>query len=394
MEKLRDKAPSADETANEHLRFQLSVLNADKACRRIGILMLSVLFAFFAVLCILFFVTPKKSFSEEENRVLQGFDSISLSSLTDGSFAKRSADVISDQFPARRFFISVESYLSLAFTGSANNVVLVNGNALAEKNIPDEQKLASLEDSVSAIVKLGKRFERDNGIQSSFVAIPLPVTASEKLRSSARYASLGRALRTVPHIETGLDGNGTFYYSTDHHLNADGTYLVYLALCREWDIGDECVYKKECVSDCFYGTTWSRARLQKYPPDRIYAYRYEGDTEYLIKGDTDHRGFYFPEYLEKKDKYSYFLGGNYGRIEICSERGEERPRLLIIKDSYANSLVPLLARHFDITLIDPRYYSGNVLDEAQNADRCLFLFGMSSLMTDVGLVKLSFNASK
>ena len=38
------------------------------------------------------------------------------------------------------------------------------------------------------------------------------------------------------------------------------------------------------------------------------------------------------------DKYSVFLGGSAGRLEITG--GESRPRLLIVRDSYASAVAP------------------------------------------------------
>ena len=55
-------------------------------------------------------------------------------------------------------------------------------------------------------------------------------------------------------------------------------------------------------------------------------------------------------------KYEIFLGGNFARLRITAENNENRPRLLLVKDSYANAVIPFLALHFDLEVIDPRYY--------------------------------------
>ena len=175
-------------------------------------------------------------------------------------------------------------------------------------------------------------------------------------------------------------------------LNADGTYLLYLFVCDQLGVEPMTDLTKVCVSESFYGTTWSQSGLWATPPDKIYKLSYKEENTYTVSGDITSESLYFSEKLETKDKYAYFLGGNYGQIEINSVPKKERPRLLIIKDSYANSLIPLLARHFDLAVIDPRYYSGNVCQIAAECDSCLFLFGVSSLISDVGLATLSFNS--
>jgi hypothetical protein len=60
--------------------------------------------------------------------------------------------------------------------------------------------------------------------------------------------------------------------------------------------------------------------------------------------------------VNTKDKYALFLNGNHPLVKITTNVKNSK-RLLIIKDSYANSLVPFLTSHYsEIYLVDPRYY--------------------------------------
>ena len=61
-----------------------------------------------------------------------------------------------------------------------------------------------------------------------------------------------------------------------------------------------------------------------------------------------------PEKLEEKDKYSVFFGNQYGYMEI---RGQEegRGKLLVIKDSFAHAVLPMLAADYDLDVLDLRY---------------------------------------
>ena len=74
-------------------------------------------------------------------------------------------------------------------------------------------------------------------------------------------------------------------------------------------------------------------------------------------GTPEETGLYDNDYLGEKDKYSTFLGGNQ---PLCVIRnGEGTGKLLLIRDSYADSLAPFLARHFEeVHLLDLRYYRG------------------------------------
>jgi hypothetical protein len=96
-------------------------------------------------------------------------------------------------------------------------------------------------------------------------------------------------------------------------------------------------------------------------------------------------GFYDRDYLDKKDKYGSFLSGNNARVDITRPGEPNRPKLLLIKDSFAHAAVPFLAYHFDIIMLDLRHF----IDESvarlvvrENIDRVLFLHNMHNFSED------------
>ena len=94
-------------------------------------------------------------------------------------------------------------------------------------------------------------------------------------------------------------------------------------------------------------------------------------------------GIYDESKLSTKDKYAYFLGGNYGRLKIenCGGKGH----LLIVKDSFANCLIPFLLPHFDtVTVIDPRFFVGSVSEiiTEEAVTETLVLYGADTFMEE------------
>lgn len=75
-------------------------------------------------------------------------------------------------------------------------------------------------------------------------------------------------------------------------------------------------------------------------------------------------GYYDFSKFEVRDKYAAFLRGNNGYTVIKSgvrtvEEGQEPSRILIIKDSYANSFAPFLLCNYDeVHIVDLRYLAG------------------------------------
>ena len=127
---------------------------------------------------------------------------------------------------------------------------------------------------------------------------------------------------------------------TPHILNCRG--LGYLEALSFFEITR--------VSDEFYGTIWSSSGMRWTRPDTLEFYRYAGDSDYTVRNiltGEEMQGFYELSYLDTKDKYAAFLGGNSAHVRVTG-KGADRPTLLLVKDSYANALVPFLA--FILTL--------------------------------------------
>ena len=93
--------------------------------------------------------------------------------------------------------------------------------------------------------------------------------------------------------------------------------------------------------------------------------------------------------LEKKDKYELFLGGNYAKA-VLRTGVENGKHLLLIKDSFANSLVPFLCGDYEtITMVDLRYCREKIQPLADEADDVLVLYEITNFAADGNLFKLN-----
>ena len=124
-------------------------------------------------------------------------------------------------------------------------------------------------------------------------------------------------------------------------------------------------YNLRTVTQPFYGTLYSKAVSFFQEPDRMYLpeRKEPQDIVQLVNGTEERSGIYWEEYLSQKDKYSVYLGGNRGVDVVINRDVTNGRKLLVLKDSYANSMVPYLTSNFsEIHLIDLRYYNFNVYD--------------------------------
>ena len=101
-------------------------------------------------------------------------------------------------------------------------------------------------------------------------------------------------------------------------------------------------------------------------------------------------------FLEKKDKYGYFFGGNPGVVSItnneASKENNNDRNLLIIKDSYANCISNVYAANFENTyVVDLRYFNMSIeefISEYQITD-ILVLYNVDSFATDTKIKRIN-----
>ncbi len=318
------------------------------------------------VLSVGFCVLPDAELSEKENRTLTQFPQFSAKQLFSGQYTANLVNYISDQFPARDAFVATKAYCELLQGKKENNsVILAKQNTLIPyKNNTTNQLQENLE-SVKA-------FQTDTNTSVCLALLPRTIDVySERLPKSYpidkenllwnRFfeGANGAKLNTPDLYKPLCEQNN--YYRTDHHYNTYGAYQTYSLLGEElgYTPKGEDFFDIQKVTDDFCGTAMRSSGLYLTPKDTITLFRYDTDNNYTITADGKEISLYDFSALEKTDKYAVFLGGNHARVDII-KADEPREKLLIIRDSFADSIAPFLALHYDLTLIDLRYYNNSV----------------------------------
>ncbi len=97
------------------------------------------------------------------------------------------------------------------------------------------------------------------------------------------------------------------------------------------------------------------------------------------------------EYLEQKDKYSAFLNGNQPVTKITTDH-QNGKKLLIVKDSYANSFAPFVTDDYqEIHLVDLRAYKQSTLQyiEQSGITDVLVLYNLKNFVEDSNMYLLN-----
>ena len=153
-------------------------------------------------------------------------------------------------------------------------------------------------------------------------------------------------------------------------------------------------FVKKTVSNIFYGTLWSAGGMKWVAPDSVEVWYLGNEEDFLVVADgKELDGLYNPKWLSKKDHYSIFLDGTHDVVTITRKDGVARPTLLLIKDSFANSVAPFLAQHFDLVLLNLSSTRRDFTDlsslaQDYDADRVLLIYSIENMITADKLCRL------
>ncbi|MCD7709525.1 MAG: hypothetical protein LUI02_06600, partial [Clostridiales bacterium] len=156
------------------------------------------------------------------------------------------------------------------------------------------------------------------------------------------------------------------------------------------------------VTTEFRGSLYSKILDAGSAYDSIWIYAPSGEgvasgDRYAVTLDgTDEGEMYDTDCLSEKDKYAFFFGGNTGEVHITggSPGGDGEKNILVVKDSFANAFVPLIASQYDnIYMVDLRYYNGDMQEYLADHDitDVLVLYNISNFISDMYLYRLGVN---
>ena len=342
------------------------------------------------------FLLPDRSFSELENRNLRPVPELTAKRFASGRYMTEAEEYASDQIHLRDGWVALKAQ-GERNTGKRehNGIYFADGNtlirridapALAEENIDELNEFAAALD-----------------VPALFGVIPSAAGIwQDRLPTGAPTADEGHWIgeiydsANIPSIDLQavlqLHSREEIYYRTDHHWTSLGAFYGANAILEA--AGQEPLqlsdYPPQTVSEGFLGTNYSSACAWWTEPDTITAYVPE-DGKTVTSNFTGHAEpgkLYVPERLDTKNQYAYFLGGNQPLCVIRSEA--DGPKLLVLRDSYADCLAPFLSERFrEVHLFDLRYNRLSPADyiREQGIDMVLILYSFETITQEQIVIK-------
>lgn len=366
----------------------------------LSILFLIIIFGF----SILSFFIPDKQKSVEENRILAQAPSFSNQTYFEGRFQKKLEQYFNDQFPFRNSLIKwkTASDLTLEIIESNGIIKSKDGYLIERINPANDKELAH-------DIKSLEKFKNENP-NCNFYFLLAPNAGNimkDKLPKSVHMADQNKYMdeifKEIKKIGIApIDSrealrknanNEQLYYRTDHHWTTGAAYLAYNQAHKIMGLDSNIKYKKLSVHRNFRGTLASKSGFTNGRNDELQIYwpkigqNYHDSIYNFVDVKKTTNTFYSFDNLKKKDAYTIFGGWNHPFYTISTPTKSPR-KLLLVKDSYANCMIPFLTQDFrEIVVVDPRYYFGDVnkIMADEGITDVLFLYNAITFESDESL---------
>ena len=363
------------------------------------------------LICLSNIVWPSREFSEKENRMLEQKPELTLSGIESGRFMEQYESYQSDQIAGRDLWVQLKTRVDLLMGKRESNGVYKGKS----KYLMEDIKTPNQEQMEHNLASMCSFQEAYPDIPMYMMLVPNAANVlSDKLPSFAvtrdqdkDFAEIQKALKghlTWVDVSSAMKDHKSenIYYHTDHHWTSLGAKYGYEALAEalQLDTSKEVELKPYAVSDSFNGTLSATSGYETGYEEPMYVYlpKEEGTGPEVVVSYVEEQEkkatLYDTSKLKGKDKYAMFLGGNSGLIDIRTT-ADSTDRLLIVKDSYANSLVPFLTPYYrEIFMVDPRYYYGDIHEIMENnkITSVLFLYNGNTFVEDNSISGVLENA--
>ena len=344
-------------------------------------------------------LSHQRTYSPVEKRELQTRPEISITKVLDGRFQKKYESYLRDQFPGRDHWVSFQTDMEL-FMGKneIHNVYIGKNHYLLEHYTEKEFDPQQISKNLQALEKFVGKAKQNADVHVMMVPTKSWVLR-EKLPAFAPhykeqkfYDALQQKLEkedVLISVEPVLDAHKEeeIYYRTDHHWTTLGAWYAYEQYTKAvgGDLQRAQGKKKfRCISKDFYGTTYAKINYARQA-DKIEIYEPADKLRVVYNmGEKKTKTLYDVSFLKTADQYSVFTGGNQAVLEITGGIKNGKT-LLLIKDSFANSILPFLAEDYEkLVVVDLRQLnvSGDRLLEMFSPTDILILYNSAQLAQD------------
>ena len=313
------------------------------------------------VLVALLWLLPRQEISIAERRKLEEFPAFTAETVLDGRFMTKFERFTQDRFPLREGFRRLKAVFSYGVLHKLdNNGVYIAQGSAARLEYPLNQ--SSVDGAVEKFQKVYDSWLSGGQGKIVFAVAPdkgfylaepngYPAMDYEQLFDTVRAISWAQYVDLTDCLSADC------YYRTDAHWRQETLLPAAqrIADALGVDIAED--YQPNALERPFYGAYYGQAALPMQP-DELYVLESATLSHCTVTNAQtgEVSGVYDWRKLTSRDLYDVFLSGAQGVLTVENPAARTDRELIVFRDSFASSLVPLLLPGYArVTLLDTRY---------------------------------------
>lgn len=356
-------------------------------------------YIFAIILCVATFACwfkPDTAFSQSERRPLAQKPELTLQTVFSGEFMDAFEEYTTDQYPKRDVLRTIKAlFVKHVFNKQDNNGLFVAEGHISKIEYPQNQQM--LDNAQKKFDYLYNSYIKGSDSNVYLCVVPdknmfiVPQNDIVCMDYNNFINDFKNRFEYMTYIDVSSLLTSDDYYKTDSHWKQEKITGVAKHIASKMGANADAQYKEITLDIPFNGVYKGQSAL----PFKADAITYLTndilencevtyfDTGKPVKGDM-----YNMEKANGKDPYEMFLSGTSALIEIKNPSAKTNKELVVFRDSFGSSIVPLLVPGYSkITVVDIRYiqssFVGNFV-EFTNQD-VLFLYSTTLLNNSLAL---------
>ena len=329
-------------------------------------IVVTIIFLFTIISLFLINVIKKDTdISIAERRKLATMPELTTKSLFDGTYFKKFDSYVTDQFVERDAFRKIKIDIELSTKGEYNNLYLYDDYIIEEIFPLNSNSINNLTNKINYI----KDTYLNNNSNIYYTIIPdknyFVNNGNLKLDYNKLQDMMKNNLSNINYINIFDKLTLDNYYKTDTHWKEEDLFNVANTIANQMNFDITNNNNVVNTITTFKGSYAGRLSVTKdidtiktvSNPSTLNSSVYNYET----KKYTD---IYDYTKINSLDKYDIYLSGAVPIIDIINNNSSSDKELIVFRDSYGSSLIPLLIEGYKkITVIDIRYISSKILNK-------------------------------
>ena len=338
-----------------------------------------------AVLTAFAWFAPAKTVSDSERRPLAMMPAVTLDALSGGRFMKDFETYSLDQFPFRDSFRTIKSLFHYYALGQKdNNGIYLSDGYAAKQEYP--LNADSVNHALERFNHIYEQYLEGSNIYAAVVPDKGYYLAEKSGHLSLDYEALFSMVENgmpwAQHIDLTQSLSLTDYYRTDTHWRQENLFRAARTLCDALGVSTPERISATVLDRPFYGVYYGQAAIPMEPDHlAVLELEYLEDCTVYDQESGKTTSVYDMTKLDSRDLYDVYLSGARALLTIDNPGGKTDKELIVFRDSFGSSMVPLLIQDYSkVTLVDTRYISSDLLDRYVDFHGQDVLFLYSSLI--------------